>query len=619
MYSRTLRAFVAAISLIVIAMALSGCGGSGTGGADNGSTRKGQVRLHIAWPTKTPAGGKYIPAYASSLFFELSPVGNAAKIYTLIINRPAGSAPTQDVTFGQLLSAGNYQLAGAARALADAQGATVASGAVPVNVQPGMNAVSLTLSSTVQKLQILGQPINVGVGQTPTLQSGAFDPDGNGLLLPTGALTWSIVSGGQFGTITAGGKFTALKAGTVKVQVAEPVTGVKAVADVAVSQQQSTTGLAQSGYPKAGTDLGSTGLVTGAGAAGQLAWSFDLGHRGVNTPVLGNSNMLFALQQKGIVYGLDATTGAKKWQMTLPNLLGDISTGSLVVGDDNTLYVGYDYGLQAYDAGTGLPKWTNTDFAVTGSITLATGRIYVPSRNQGLGVVDTLTGTTLTSYPGLTVTYDVVISNGIAFYITETVGGSNRAADLMAIRTATGATVWSKHMPIPLGQGYNGGFPVVGTNGTLYIGLGDGNLTAFDGLTGAVKATTPASITTSNARPVIAIDGSVFFQKFAGGFQTVHYDALLTHQLGSVSTSLKQMSVGPGSILYGGGVDPVKTDQSDVFALDASNDTVKWKVPLTAGVPAASAGLGQVSGYAAVGKTGMVYVVSIDQRLYAIK
>lgn len=623
MSSKISIAAVLAALAASLSLALAGCGGNGSGSAGGPTTRKGQVQLHIVWPAKPASGGKYIPAYAASLFFELSPVGNPDQIYTLTVNRPSNSAATQDVMFNQLLAAGNYQLAGAARALADAQGATVASGAVPVNVQPGLNPVALTLSSTVKTLQILGQPITVGVGQAPTLQSGAFDPDGNGLLLPDGALKWSVVSGAQFGAITAGGKLTAVAAGVVKVQVAEPVTGVKAVADVTITQQQSTTGLAKSGYPIAGADTGSTGRVAGMGAKGQVAWSFDLKHRGINTPVLGNNNMLFALQQKGIVYGLDATTGVKKWQMTLPNVLGDLSGGSLAVGDDNTLYVGYTYGLQAYDSGTGLPKWNNADFSATGSINLAAGKIYVPSMNQGVGVIDARTGKTVTTYPGLSDSYDVVIANGIAYYITETVGGSTRGADLMAINTATGATAWSKHISIAQFGGYIGGLPVVGTDGTVYVALGDGKLTAFNGLNGSVKGTVDAPMSSTNAKPNIAADGSVYFPQFGTNnvLKTVHYNAALTMKLGSSDTTVKQMSVGPDSTVYGGGFDPQSTNvnQSAVFAFNGLTGTLKWKVGLNAGVEAATSGFGTVSGYPAVAKNGWIYVVSIDQRLYAIK
>src|SRR4051812_36665930 len=106
MSSRIIRLITATGCALLTASMLSGCGGSGSGGSNSAATRKGQVQLHIVWPAKSKAVGRYIPPYASSLFFELSPKGNPNTIYTLVVNRPTGSPATQDVTFGQLLSSG---------------------------------------------------------------------------------------------------------------------------------------------------------------------------------------------------------------------------------------------------------------------------------------------------------------------------------------------------------------------------------------------------------------------------------------------------------------------------------------------------------------------------------
>ncbi len=607
------KIIVAAAICSLGAFGLAGCGG---GGSNDSQTRKGQVRLNISWTDKRAASlsTRYIPVYASSLFFELYPKDNPNQRYTLTANRPPDKPSTQQVTFNELLPSGTYELAGAARALADAQGATVASGAVEINVQPGINAVALTLNSTVKSLLVLGQPLAVGVGQNATLQSGAFDPDGAGLLLPDGALTWSVVSGSQFGSISPGGKLAATAAGTMRVRVAEPVTGVKAEADVVISLQSSTSGLANSGYPKAGADAGNTGQVQGSGAVGQIAWTFDLGGRGVNTPVLGNNNLLFAYQQNGVIFALDATTGAKKWQATLPNMGKAAFGSSLIAGDDNTIYVGYDMGVQAYDAATGLPKWNNSDFQVTGGINLASGKIYAPSLYRGVGVIDARTGTTLTNYPGLTYSNDVVIGSGFAYFTTEN-PSNNGGIEFHAVNLATGTLAWKKT------GGISGGVPAVGADGTVYLGLADGTMNAFDGQSGATKASAQAGLGVGFTNPIIASDSTVYFRRRDANFkvQTVHYDAGLTQQLGSSPILVKQLSLGPDATLYGSGFDIDNRDQTSVYALNSQDGTVKWKTPLTAGVLAAPPGDGIVQGYVAVSKTGMVYVVAIDQRLYAIK
>lgn len=607
---------------------LTGCSG---GDSAAPQTRKGQVQLHIEWPSQNrSASSKYIPIYASSILFELSPKGTPSQIVSLVVNRPSSLPSSQDVMIQQLLPAGIYELAGAARALADAQGATVASGAVEVNVQPGINPVALTLNSNVKTLQILGQPLNIGVGQTITLQSGAFDPDNNGLLLPDGALTWSIVTGGSSGTITTRGALTATAPGTIRVRVAEPVTGVKAEADVVISVQTVSAGLAKSGYPKPGADGGSTGLVSGSGAGGQIAWSFDLGNRGLNTPVLGNNNLVFAVNQSGVVYAFDATLGTKKWQMTLPNLPvstnGSLLTAYPAVSDDNTLYVGYAFGIQAYDAGTGLPKWTNPDYIVNGNITVDTGKLYVPTKDQGIAVLDIRTGAKIKTYPALQYTYDPAIANGILYFVTENFTVSPRGAKLCAVNLASGGTVFN--LPIaanPNSSGYNGSFPVASSNGTVFIELGDGKISALDGLTGAVKFSQQnAIVAISNQQPAIGQDNSVYFTQHTtvvGNFgfnHVVRYSPGLDQSIWNVGPSLRQNTVGTDGTVYGTGQAP-STGVTNVYALNGADGTVKWNVPLTLGHPTSSTGFGEVPGYTAVGLNGMVYVVSADFLIYAIK
>ena len=628
----------------LLAATLVGCGGGGGGTSHSGNTggapapaAQGQVKLHIIWPAKVTgaAAPRYIPAYAASLFFELSPKGNPSQTYTLTVNRPSNAPSTQDVTFTQLLSSGTYELSGVARALADAQGATVASGGVEINVQPGINPVPLTLNSTVKTLLVLGQPISVGVGQTLTLQSGAFDPDGNGLLLPTGALTWSIVSGSQFGTITPAGVLTATKAGTVRVHVAEPVTGVFAEANVTVTGQTSTTGLAASGYPRASADLGNTGLVSGTGATGQVAWTFNLGNRAASTPVLGNNNDLFVVNQDGAVFSLNATTGVKNWKMTLPNTTANtVSGASIMVSSDNTVYVGTSAGVVAYDAGTGLQKWDNVDYGDESftDMTLDSGKVYVPTANLGMGIIDAASGATLPPLPafstGNTITHTPAIDNGTIYYVSENYP-QNRGAALFAISLATGATLWSSPITGATGSGFLGTDPVV-KSGTVYVVENDGTLNGLDAQTGAVKYTQSMVTSTGTERPVIGQDGSVYFVQHDSTVPplynyVVKYSATLSQKSWTSTNTLSQLTVGGDGTVYGTAPDTTPgsgttpTSDTSLFALNPADGSVKWKVPLNMGLSFSGFDSGSTFGYISVGPSGMVYVGSIDNLVYAIK
>jgi len=258
-------------------------------------------------------------------------------------------------------------------------------------------------------------------------------------------------------------------------------------------------------------------------------------------------------------------------------------------------------------------------------MTVVGGKLYVPSRDQGVGVIDTRTGVTLTSFPGLTVTYDVAIFNGIIYYVTEQVG-AGRTAKVYAVNIASGATVWSKDIAVPGFGGFSGSFPIVNSLGTVYMGLGDGNLQAFDGGTGAPLASQTAFITPGSVQPCIGSDKSVYFTKInvvTNQFETVRYTSGLDTKVWGAPFTFKEPTVGTDGTVYGAGneLDDMgqQTGMTAVYALNSSDGSQKWKVVLNRGVPAAPPGFGQVPGYAAVGPNGMVYVVSIDQQLYAIK
>jgi outer membrane protein assembly factor BamB len=632
MYSRINLKIMLVCFYLMLTCLLIGCGGGGNNN-NTTSTRQGQVRLHITWPATPTTSAvasnpktRYIPGYAASLVFELSPKGTPAQRYVLTVNRPTSLPASQDVTFSQLLPTGTYELAGAARVGQDGQGATVASGAVEIEVKVGINPVPLTLNSTVKTLLILGQPISTGVGQNLTLQSGAFDPDGAGLLLPDGALTWSLVSGSQFGSITSSGVFTAAAPGKVRVRVSEPVTGIWAEADVTISTQTTNIGLAQSGYPKSAANLASSGLVQGSGATGQLAWTFDLGNRGIGTPVLGMNNLLFALTDTGALFAIDAITGVKKWEAAVPFNGQNSLFGSLLASDDNTVYAGTYAGVAAYDSATSLKKWTNTDYHVTGNMTLISGKLYVPSAFFGMAVIDARTGKSLPPLPGISgsnsATYDGAIASGLIYYVSQKLDAP-RGAALLAVNLGTGATVWTKDIPIAAGHSYVGTSPVIAPDGTIYVEFGDGNISSFDGLTGTPKFTHTALANFGILQPSIGKDGSVIIARTdstESANKEEKYDALLNTKIWSVRQVLAESTVGADGTVYGTGSDATIQGQTTLFAFNGADGSAKWTFSLNKG-PGASLGgtYGDVPGFTAVGTNGMVYVVSLDHLVYAIK
>jgi outer membrane protein assembly factor BamB len=255
-------------------------------------------------------------------------------------------------------------------------------------------------------------------------------------------------------------------------------------------------------------------------------------------------------------------------------------------------------------------------------MTLVTGKIYVPTHTQGMGVVDARTGATIApALPAInggdTYTYDGVVHNGVIYYVSEA-NSVPRGAKLFAVNLTTRATVWSKDI---LGNGYLGNNPIVSSTGTLYISAGDTNLLALNAATGSTVASMPG-FNATNREPAIGQDGSVYSNQRLPANSidgTVKYNSSLSTLAWKSTPQLKQPSVGADGTVYGTGFDTDGSGNTAVFALRGSDGAVKWKTPLLLGVDAAPPGWGQVPGATCVAKNGWIYVSSIDQQIYAIR
>jgi Tol biopolymer transport system component len=120
----------------------------------------------------------------------------------------------------------------------NAGGAKVATASIAIDVvenQTTTKNVSANLVTTIDDLIIQSQPISVQAGNQRQLTARAEDVSNNVILLPPGALTWSVVSGGTFGSISPSGNFTATAQGVTRVRVAETAAGKLAEADVTVT------------------------------------------------------------------------------------------------------------------------------------------------------------------------------------------------------------------------------------------------------------------------------------------------------------------------------------------------------------------------------------------------
>jgi len=152
-----LRYFAAYFIGALLVWAMVGCGGSGSNGIASNS---GKVSLTIAWPAKGQS--RYLPVYASSLYFALTPTDFEGPTQTLIVNRPDTLPQVQIVEFNGPLTSGHYSLTGLAMTNSDGQGQVVASATSNLFVAPtGVTTVPLTLASTLYSLDLLDMPLNL--------------------------------------------------------------------------------------------------------------------------------------------------------------------------------------------------------------------------------------------------------------------------------------------------------------------------------------------------------------------------------------------------------------------------------------------------------------------------
>lgn len=226
-----MRTYFWALAAGILALAcVSACGGAGTASEPPPPTSGGQVRVEIDWPTRE----RTVPTYANSLKASIN-TGNGT--VTLTINRSGDVGYTGQALFGQLIPAGNQTLVVDAYTQANATGSRIATASIGITVIENdvitVN-VSANLQTLVHHLEIDNQPISCPVGGQVQLVGHAENAANQVLLLPPSAFVWSVVAGGQFGSVSQAGLFSGLAEGTATVQLSEPQAGLQVTAPVTV-------------------------------------------------------------------------------------------------------------------------------------------------------------------------------------------------------------------------------------------------------------------------------------------------------------------------------------------------------------------------------------------------
>lgn len=191
----------------------------------------GKVSLTIQWPQRGTS--RYIPPYANSLAFTLYATNDQGPNVNMIVNRPDSTNLVQTVTFNGPLAPGAYSLTGLAFTKLNGDGDVVAKATSTLTVQPtGNTTVPLSLATTLYSLQIQGVPLNLPLGHQQNLSVLVLDKNKVQVFLPTGALSWSMVFGGNFVSVDANGTVKANALGSARVRVSEIGAGLYSDGDI---------------------------------------------------------------------------------------------------------------------------------------------------------------------------------------------------------------------------------------------------------------------------------------------------------------------------------------------------------------------------------------------------
>jgi outer membrane protein assembly factor BamB len=195
-----------------------------------------------------------------------------------------------------------------------------------------------------------------------------------------------------------------------------------------------------------------------------------------STPLVANG-MVYVGTFAGNVFAFDALTGHQKWMYTVQGPY--VNIGSSPVIKDSVLYIGsYDNNLYALNANNGSFIWqVKGGNPVLSSPALFNNTIYI-GFNFSLDAFDATTGSLLwTSFVDNSevLSSSPTVSNGIVY-----IGAPH--GNMFAFDANTGVQQWK----VQLGTGTIASSPVV-VNNTLFIGGGDGIIYAMDPLTGAIK------------------------------------------------------------------------------------------------------------------------------------
>ena len=321
-----------------------------------------------------------------------------------------------------------------------------------------------------------------------------------------------------------------------------------------------------------------------------LAWAAHPGFDNVwSSPTIANGMLYFGTGNNGVLYALDAQTGAYLWGASVPHSEA-VGTPAVAYGNVYVAGITSEGGdVHAFFADTGSPSWNGGDGDIPSDVTVDNSTVYVASHHFGNARYSGLYA--LNASSGQIVWQYYVDSGG--YGATPTVANNMVYAPcdlgLCAFNASTGSVQWQFSTP----EGFTFYTPAV-SNGVVYAGasLSVYNereivwsyLYALDAATGTLlwrspllPTLGPAQQTVATTTPAVA-NGVIYI-----GLGTTDPDYPVYGYMYAVDAStgrhlwqykataqVSSPAVANGVVYFG-------TKDAAVYALDATKGAVLWK------------------------------------------
>ncbi len=249
-----------------------------------------------------------------------------------------------------------------------------------------------------------------------------------------------------------------------------------------------------------------------AAPALQVAWRRSVGKGSsktgaLTTPPVTSASMIYTLDANQAVRAMRLDNGSEVWTERLRGITkrdkAALGGGLAVAGDTLIVASGYGY-VAAFDAVSGTQKWRRELGApMTGSPTIADGRIFVSSNNNEVFALNLADGATQWSDQAISESARVLGSSSVAA-VEDFVIAPFSSGEVIAYLAANGRRLWTDALAqagrfTPISEINDiGSRPVLGA-GLVFASSQSGSTVAIDGRSGARVWTAPVGSTRAPA------------------------------------------------------------------------------------------------------------------------